>query len=348
MDFDPKWSSSYLSGRSMCTRVDDQVSSVAPIKAGVPQGTVLSPLLFLCYVNNLPAAVSISSYMFANDTALVAPQRRSQPYGSTSLVQSNLNSVEAWSKKWLVKFNAEKSEDVLFTGSRRATVTVPGLVLDGTTIPQATQVKHLGVILSADLQLKGQLRHVAGKVASSVAMLHRLRRRLPAFFVRTISVAVIRPSLEYSSAVWGNVYPSDALLLERIQLQVQLHNLTNCHPSLLPQYLQLPTLTWHRRQRRLELLWKLLHSHGPPELLQQLPSLQRQRLKAAYNLRRPWSLSQLRARTIQEASSWLHQAATDWNILPSAVQSTTTLASFKRICSAALSKNKFTLGVTSF
>ena len=162
-----------------------------------------------------------------------------------------MNSIDAWSKKRLVQFNASKSEDIVVTGSRRAPVQPPALTLNGLAIPQTTSVKHLGIILSSDLQWKSQLKHVLRKVSGNIGMLRCLRRCLPPFLVKTIYISVIRPSLEYAAVVWGNLCASDTWLLEHVQLQAAK---MLCRLSLLLKYLDLPTLAWSRRQRRLELL----------------------------------------------------------------------------------------------
>ena len=268
--------------------------------------------------------------------------------GSYNLM--SLNSIDVWSKKWLVQFNASKSEDIIVTGSRRAPVQPLTLMLNGVAIPQVTSVKHLGIFLSSDLQWKDQLHHVIRKVSGSIGMLRRMRRRLPAIFVKTIYVSVIRPSLEYAAAVWGNLCQSDTWLLERVQLQVVNmlcpDNLAGSRPSLLLKHHDLPTLAWRRRQQRLVLLWKLLNGCGPPDLIDQLPPLQRHRISAAqYSLRRPYSVTQLRPRTAHEASSWLCQAITEWNQLLVSAQSATSLSTFKQLCCVSFSSDRFTFGV---
>ena len=92
MGIDRTWFESYLSGRSQCTRVDGVMSTFADLHAGVPQGTVLGPLLFLCYVNDLPSVVSPqSSYMFADDTALLATQSKRKLFTTSATTQAALN-----------------------------------------------------------------------------------------------------------------------------------------------------------------------------------------------------------------------------------------------------------------
>ena len=145
---------------------------------------------------------------------------------------------------------------------------------------------------------------------------------------------------------------SDIRLLERVELQVTKMlcpcNMIGSHLSLLLKYLDLPTLAWRRRQRRLELLLKLLHGQGPPDLVSQLPALQQNRVSAAkYSLRRPCSITQLRPRTVHEATSWLCQATTKWNQLPEAAQSANKLAktNFMQLCCTGFSKDKFSFGL---
>ena len=109
-------------------------------------------------------------------------------------------------------------------------------------------------------------------------------------------------------------------------------------------WLTYPSLAQKAAKAR-ELLWSLLHGKGPPDLEGQLPPLQQQRVRSGYDLRRPWSITQPRPRTAQEASSWLYQAAAEWNWLPPLAQSASTLTGFKRLSSAALCKDKLMFGI---
>lgn len=347
MGFDPAWFKSYLNGRSQCTRADGVTSSFTPIRAGVPQGTVLGPLLFLCYVGDLPSTVSEPTYMFADDTALIAPQSRHKLQDSTCKIQSALNEVSAWSRTWFVSFNANKSEDLIITGSRKSPITPVPLTLHGEVIPQRYTVRHLGIMLSANLKWKHHLLHLQKKVASKIGLLRRLQHRLPSYFIQTIYVRVIRPSLEYASPIWDSLSKTDTLLLENIQLRVA--KLLAPSDSGLPapcllKSLNLPTLAWRRRFSRLQLFWKLLHGLGPPELIRDMPQLQKQRLALHQTLRRPFSVTQPRCKTALHQTSWLPRSAAEWNQLSHACQSAPSLSKFKALLSAEAG-DKYILGL---
>ena len=169
------------------TCVEGATSTFADLHAGVPQGTVLGPLLFLCYVNDLPSIISPKcSYRFADDTALLAAQSRRQLFTTSAETQAALNRVLSWSHDWHVTFNALKSADLAVMGSRRGFIQPPDLTMQGSVIPKAESVLHLGVHISGDLRRSTHVRHLHSKVVGKIGLLRHLCYRLPLFVIATI------------------------------------------------------------------------------------------------------------------------------------------------------------------
>lgn len=348
MGIDRTWFKSYLSDRTQCTRVDGVKSSFSKLHAGVPQGTVLGPLLFLCYVNDLPTLVyPLSTYMFADDTALVSTQSRQKIFSTSAKTQAVLNRVVSWSQDWCVTFNASKSTDLVITGSRRGSVQPPTLTIQGIEIPTVKSTLHLGVRISTDLKWSAHVRYLRSKVAGAVGMLRYLRQRLPSFFIATIYICVIRPTLEYNSPIWDSLCQTEVKSLEDIQLSVAklvLPLSADSHPSYLLHKLEWPTLAWRRRIARLHLFWKLLHGEGPPDLVNSTPIYQKHR--TSRELRHPESVTLPRCCTELQQSSWMSRTAADWNCLSKQAQSTASFVQFKKILSSDLSSDKFKFGMS--
>ena len=98
---------SYLSGRSQRTKVDGEVSCPAPVLAGVPQGAILSPLLFLVYVNDIPHSPEVNTNLFADDTSAFVSNTR--PSQLAHCLQSVADILSAWFRKWFLSVNISKS-----------------------------------------------------------------------------------------------------------------------------------------------------------------------------------------------------------------------------------------------
>jgi len=106
------WTTDFLSGRSQDVLLDGHLSTESPVSSGVPPGTVLGPLLFLVYINDLPNRVRSTLWMFA-DYCLVYHEIRD--IHDTRTLQDDLDSLQRWEQDWLIEFNLSKCEAVSFT-----------------------------------------------------------------------------------------------------------------------------------------------------------------------------------------------------------------------------------------
>ena len=99
------WIKAFLSNRSQIVKVNGENSNVLPVLSGIPQGSVLGPILFLMYINDLPEAIKSEAFLFADDTKLLRPIRSRKDALS---LQADLDLLNDWSEKWLLKFNSDK------------------------------------------------------------------------------------------------------------------------------------------------------------------------------------------------------------------------------------------------
>ena len=137
---------SYLSSRTFVIKIKDTYSEVKDIKAGVPQGSVLGPLLYTLYTANIPTTTNSIVLTFANDTAILV--RHTNPETAVKLLQEHITKIEKWLQEKEIKANPNKCNHITFTLRKRIP---PNILLNGTHITQTTQVKYLGLHLDAQL-----------------------------------------------------------------------------------------------------------------------------------------------------------------------------------------------------
>ncbi|GAB0086347.1 hypothetical protein DMENIID0001_003960 [Sergentomyia squamirostris] len=130
---------SYLHNRFFYVDFKGEETTLRSVLSGVPQGSVLGPLLYLIYTADLPTSNHTSLYTFAHDTAIIAVHE--DPAVASSHLQNHLNKVGDWLKEWKIKANATKSQHITFTLRRND---CPAVTLDEVEVPRSDSVKYLG------------------------------------------------------------------------------------------------------------------------------------------------------------------------------------------------------------
>jgi hypothetical protein len=204
---------SFLSGRTQRVLLHGKTSESVEVTSGVPQGSVLGPLLFLFYIDDIDRSVGCRIWKFADDCKLAQRIPRSMPNPAIQCLQRSLDGATQWVKTWESVFNVDKFVCLHFGSSN------PGhkYSIGGTDIPVFSEYKDLGVWMSSDLKSSFHCREVC-----SVALktLHLIRRSLKFSDVRTFMMlykSLVRPRLEYASSAWNPHYVRDVELIEKVQ-----------------------------------------------------------------------------------------------------------------------------------
>jgi hypothetical protein len=249
------WLTHFLTKRTMRVVVEGEVSDVAVVESGVPQGTVLGPLLFLCHINDLPQSVKSTVRLFADDCLLYRTIRTFQDHLE---LQADLKQLEVWATKWGMRFNAQKCY-ILSIRSKSSYL----YSLDDVILQQVQQSPYLGILLSADLKWSSHISNTCRKAGSMVGFLRRNLRNCPQECRRLAYISLVRSSLEYGATVWDPYLQQDIDRLERVQRQAARFitrdyksRSPGCVSSMLKD-LNLPPLEERRRQLRLTLLNKV-------------------------------------------------------------------------------------------
>ena len=210
---------SYLQNRFFRVRSEGELSSTRPIAAGVPQGSILGPLLFTCYTADIPIPEDRRAQiaLYADDTAV--SYTSANPKLITTKLQQMCEILEKWFGKWRISINPTKSAAVLFTrrpGKKNRNV--GSVKMFGEKIPWVSETRYLGLILDERLTWKPHIEHVRNKALGGMAALRPITGRRSKLSLKNkvlLYTSMIRPIMTYAAPVWGYARPK---LIERLQV----------------------------------------------------------------------------------------------------------------------------------
>jgi hypothetical protein len=184
------------------------------IMAGVPQGSVLGPLLFLIYINDITDNIKSCIKIFADDTSLFITIDKNQKEATCQL-NDDLENIKNWAYKWLVKFNPTKTKSLYITLKNQ--VQYPPITFDGHALEQVEHHKHLGVEFNTTLSWKEHIENISTSANKKLNILAHLKNLLDRKTLLTMYLSFVRPSLEYANTVWCNCTDTESNTLESIQ-----------------------------------------------------------------------------------------------------------------------------------
>ena len=205
---------SYLCDRRQCVIMNQIISSFLPMPTGVPQGSVLGPLLFTIFINDLPDIIShCTSQLFADDVQIYCSGKQKELSQTVEKVNADLQSVAVWAESNGLMLNATKTQAIVI--NNKTDTHIPPILLNGTVIEISQTVKNLGVIFDNKLNFK---KHAASIVSKIYSTLYRLRKLAP-YTPFTIKKRLIKmlciPHITYCTTVTSQL---DALSLRKIEL----------------------------------------------------------------------------------------------------------------------------------
>lgn len=213
-----KWFSSYLCNRMQRVVVDGFRSSWKTIQAGVPQGSVLGPYLFLLYINDISENLNSNVKLFADDTSLYTLVE-GDGHESANILNSDLRKITLWANAWGIAFNPDKTVALLFSRRTDSRALHPDLVCNNRTIVNVTNHKHLGLFFNSMANWSNHVNFIYEKAYKKINILRMLKYKIDRKSLTTVYTSFIRPILEYASIVWSNCTQAECDLLESIQLE---------------------------------------------------------------------------------------------------------------------------------
>jgi len=203
---------SYLSGRSQFVRLGDFRSDHLHTNCGTPQGSVLGPLLFLVYVNDIGTNIKSSVSLFADDTILLCPSKN--PRTLHTMLSNDLCQLEMWSDLWSVTFNAAKTEALTITNNPSLH---PPLRFCNQALNETTSHKHQGLIFHRSLTWHLHISTLHHRAMSIVHALKKIKNFLPRYSLLVLYRAYVLPIVDYGDIIFDNCTTTNSNLLEGVQ-----------------------------------------------------------------------------------------------------------------------------------
>ena len=201
------WFQSYLSNRKQFVTYNGVSSPVNRITCGVPQGSILGPLLFLLYINDLGnMCSSTTSILFADDTNIFKIGNNLKEMEDE--LNSELSKISIWLRANKLSLNIGKTHFMLFSNKKRRHYDL-NIKIDETKIEEVKKTKFLGVIIDNKLTWKDHVAHVASKVSKGMGMIIKARNYLNRKGLLTLYYTFVYPYLTYCNHIWGNIYQSN-------------------------------------------------------------------------------------------------------------------------------------------
>ena len=317
------WIESFLIGRTQCVVLDGDTSTELPVSSGVPQGSVLGPILFLLYINDLPDNIQSNVRLFADDTAV---HLAVQGQEDTDIIQNDLNILQEWEKAWDMEFNPSKCQVVHISRSRKPIknkYTMHGQVLD--SIDHAL---YLGVDISSDLNFSHHVNRITANASKSLGFLKRNIKTKHPGIREAAYKATVRPQVEYASSVWSPYTKKDIYKVEMVQRRATRWILSSYSPyqsvTELQQQLNLRSLEQRRVDAKVIMLYKIIHGL----VAIPIPSYFEQPMRSTRHTRHPLALRQIHTTANYYKFSFFPSTVVYWNQLPAQIVLLPTLDQF--------------------
>ena len=321
-----RWLENYISNRYQRVSIRNCLSEKGNLKGGVPQGSVLGPLLFLLYINDIADNTQSFSRLFADDTSLL--------YSSNNIneieviVNSDLSKIYNWSKEWLIDFNPKKTECIIFSTNQAANK--PCIVFNNENVKFVENHKHLGVTFSHNCKWHCHIENILKSTSSQLSMLRKFKFSLSRHNLEAIYFTYILPLLEYACELWDGCTQQEYNKIEQIQ-----HEAARIITGL-PKFSSLESLYFEtgweplhsrRRRRKLNMFYKIRNNNAPSYLCDCLLPFERN--ENAYNLRNQTDYSNPFTRLQLYRNSFFPSSIKLWNNLTPEIRSARQLAVLK-------------------
>ena len=318
-----EWIKEFLNKRQQRVTINGSKSDWRNVTSGIPQGSVLGPVLFLVFINDFPDVIEVLLKLFADDAKvynIISSLNDVQP------LQRSVNNAGVWSIDWEMLFNIKKCHQ-LHVGHNETGYTYTMQTHYGThPIEKVANEKDLGVIIDSKLTFRDHITSKINLANRNLGIIFRTFTFLDTEIFLTLYKSLVRPHLEYATVVWSPLYKKDRIAIENVQRRAT-RLVRACKNLSYPERLRklgLPTLEYRRQRADMVQVYKILND---------IDKVDKAKLfsMATYNRTRghPLKLFKERPRLNVRANSFSNRVTNTWNQLPEDIVMAPSLNAFK-------------------
>ena len=344
--------SNYLSDRKQRVVINGQESDWGVVESGVPQGSVLGPLLFLIYINDLEKGIKSNIKFFADDTSLFSIVR--DPTYTAIELNHDLDQIKNWAYQWKMSFNPDPNKQAveLLFSQKRIKANHPPLYFNNQEVVSVSHHKHLGLILDSKLSFSKHINEKISSARKGIGIIKYLSPYAPLKTLDQIYKMFVRPHFDYCDIIYHrpqilNPFDSSISLnflmqnLESTQYQAALAvsgAWKGTNMNKLYDELGWESLSDRRWFRRLLQFYKINNNLTPPYLKPAIPPPR----GPMYGNRRENVTREITCRTVRFENSFYPDSVKSWNNIGNELRSSTTIQKFKSNLISFIRPNKKT------
>ena len=343
---------SYLTNRKQRVAQNGVLSEVMSLFAGVPQGSILGPILFLIFINDIVDEIESVIALFADDTN-IGMEVAEFTYESVRILQRDLIKIEAWANKWLVTFNVKKTVCIVFSNRKVANNNIRLRFL-GEDIKMVENHKHLGVILTRNLDWELHIDEVIRKAQYQVNVMKKYKYYYSRETLKKIYIYHVKSLLLYADILYPKLSAKLEAKLEKIQYRAMLVICgapQGTSSKRMLEELDFVTLSETRRINSLVNLYKMMNNKCPEYLSSNLPPRQVPYARRVRRLRRlpardphRTTLTEIKG-TLKYMNSCMLWSVKQWNLVDITLRIKPSVDSFrhgiKKVANPQVNDKKF-------
>ena len=315
------WIEDFLHERTQYVDVNGETSQKSNVTSGVPQGSVLGPILFIYYINDMPSNALCPIKIFADDTKLFSAINSDD---DSKILQLSIDNIVEWSKTWLLEFNNAKCK-VLHLGKNNPHLNY--FMPDGNLLESSEAEKDLGIIVDPLLNFERHINETVNKANRLAGLLVRTITNKSPDIMIPLFKSLIRPLLEYGNVVWSPYYRKHIDAIEKVQRRFtkKIYNTNNLEYQERLSLLKLPSLEFRRLRGDLIEVYKIVHDLYDPVTTSTLLTITNLNKTRGHD----YKLTKNRTYTRQFQCFFTNRVTTAWNDLPSETVNAASLNIFK-------------------
>ena len=319
------WIRSYLSERNQFVSLDDFNSSLMNISFGVPQGSILGPLLFIIYINDICNVSDVLKLvLFADDTNIFCSGKNLTALCET--VSQELDKLNIWFRVNKLSLNISKTNFIIF-GNRKQTDQA-NITINKINIERVYVTKFLGVLIDHKLNWKAHIDNICSKIARNISIIYKASKVLNTHTLRSLYCTLILPYLNYCAENWGNTYETNLIrifLKQKRAIRIITKSSFYDHTNPLFKSLNILKLKDLINLKNAIFMFKVFNQQLPPKLL----SMFQVNHNDHYNLRKKQHFILKQIRTKQKEMCLSIQGIKLWDSIPDDIKNSRTVDIFK-------------------